>query len=187
MDVGLVSFAMLLFSLSWSSLSVNCDVVHVYGEPPLGHLFLKYCVYHHLEGGRRVSKAKEHYSGFKEAFQGEEGGFPFIPWFDPDIVVPPVDIELSEEGAATEAVNSLQDQRGDIVILLHPLIDRPVVLDQAELPVFLFDKEEVGSVGTPQLADSPLFEVLCHKLVGLCYFILFQWQKPAWEGIQGLG
>ena len=46
-------------------------------------------------------------------------------------------------------VNGLGYERGYITVLLGPSVDRTIVLDWAELPVFLFDEEEVGSIGAP--------------------------------------
>jgi hypothetical protein len=108
-DVCSVSFAVLLFRFPRLVSGVDGNVIHIYREPPLSHLFLEDSVHHHLECGRGVGEAKEHYCGFKEPFWGEEGSFPFISWFNPDIVVPPADIKFREESAAAEAVDGLWD------------------------------------------------------------------------------
>ena len=73
---------------------------------------------------------------------------------DTDVVVSPAYVELSEEGTASEAVNSLGNEWGDIVVLLGPMIDRTVVLNWMEFSVLLFDKKEVCSVGAPGFPDS---------------------------------
>jgi hypothetical protein len=104
------------------------DVIHIHGKPSLGYLFPEDGVHHHLECCREIGKAKEHYCRFEESLWGEEGSLPFVPWFDPDIVIPLADIELCKEGAATEVINGLQDERGDIVVSFHPLVHRSVVL-----------------------------------------------------------
>jgi hypothetical protein len=98
---------MLILCFFFSLLGVDCDVVHVYQEPTLCHLFLEYCVHHHLKGGWRVCEAKEHYHWLKQSFWRKEGCFSFIAFFDVDIIVPPSYIELSEESASAEAVNGL--------------------------------------------------------------------------------
>jgi hypothetical protein len=108
-DVCPVPPTVLLFCLSRSALGVDGDIVHIHGEPSLSHLFPEDGVHHHLECGRGIGEAEEHYCGFKEPFWDKEGGFLFIPWFNSDVIVPPVDIELHEEGAATEVINGLQD------------------------------------------------------------------------------
>jgi hypothetical protein len=166
---------MFFFCFPRSSLSVDGDVVHVYREPSLGYLFAEDGVYHHLKHCRGVSETEEHHSGFEEALWGEEGSLPLISWLNSDVVVSPVNIKLGEKGAAAEVIDGLQDQGRDIAVLLRPFINRLVVLHWVQLSVFLFDKEEVGSVGASGFADCPPLQVLGHELVGLCYFILFQW------------
>ena len=126
-----------------------------------------------MEGDRGVGKAKEHDRGFEEAFGHKKGSFPFIPWLNLDIVVPPSDIKLSEEGAAAEAVNGLGNEGGDVAVLFGPLIDGVIVLNRAEFPILLFYKEEIGSIRAPGFSDHPSFKVFSHKLVGLSYFVLF--------------
>ena len=58
--------------------------------------WLEDCVHYHLEHCRGVGKSKEHDSWFKQPFRSEEGCLPFISWFDPDVVVSPVNINLGE-------------------------------------------------------------------------------------------
>jgi hypothetical protein len=154
-DIHSVPFVVFFLHFSRSASSVNGNVVHVDREPSLGDLFSEDSVHHHLEYCGRVGEAKEHYHWFEEPFWGKEGGLPLVPWFDPDIIVPPVDIEFCEEGTATEAVDGLWDERGDVPVLLRPFIHRSVVLDWAQLPIFLFDKEEIGSIGAPRFANRP--------------------------------
>jgi hypothetical protein len=124
-------FTMFFFCFSGSTSRVNGNVVHVDREPSLSDLFSEDGVHHHLECCGGVGEAKEHHCWFKKPFWGEEDGLPFIPWFDPNIIVPPADVKFREEGAATEVVDGLWDERGDILVLFHPLIHWSVVLHQA--------------------------------------------------------
>jgi hypothetical protein len=59
------------------------------------------------------------------------------------------------------------------MVSLCSFVDQSIVLDWAEFSILLFDKEEVGGVGTPGLADCSPLQVFCHKFVGFSYFILF--------------
>ena len=111
-------------------------------------------VHHHLEGGWRVGEPKKHNCWFKESFRGKECCLSFISFLDTDVVVSPAYVELSEEGTASEAVNSLGNEWGDIVVLLGPMIDRTVVLNWMEFSILLFDKKEVCGVGAPGFPDS---------------------------------
>jgi hypothetical protein len=122
---------MFFFCFSRSTLHINGNVVHVDGEPSLGNLFSEDGIHHHLECCGGVGEAKEHYHWFEKSFWGEEGGLPLVPWFDFNIIVPPADVELREEGAATEAVDGLWDERGDIPVSFRPLIHRLIVLHRA--------------------------------------------------------
>ena len=78
------------------SFCVDGEIVHVYGEPSLHHLFSEYGVHHHLEGSRGIHKTKEHDGWLKEPFWGKEGHLPFVPWFYAYVVIPPLYIELGE-------------------------------------------------------------------------------------------
>jgi hypothetical protein len=108
-NVHLMSFIVLLFCFSRLVSGMDGNVIHIYGEPSLSHLFLKDGVHHHLECGRGVSEAEKHHCGFKEPFWSEEGGLPFISWLNSNIVVSLTDVKLRKKSAATEAVNGLCD------------------------------------------------------------------------------
>ena len=58
------------------------------------------------------------------------------------------------------------------MIFLGPLVDRSVVLDRTELPIFLFDEEEICGIGAPQLSDGSSFQVFIDELMDLLYFHL---------------
>ena len=59
---------------------------------------------------------------------GEECGFSFVSFFDPDVVVTPVDVYNCELGTSAEVVYDLGNEGGYISILLHPFVDGLVVL-----------------------------------------------------------
>jgi hypothetical protein len=94
----------------------------------LGYLFMENGIHHHLECCGGVSETEEHHGGFKESLWGEEGSLPLISWLNSDVIVPPADIELGEEGAAAEAVNGLWDQGRNIAVSLCPFIYGLIVL-----------------------------------------------------------
>jgi hypothetical protein len=123
-----MSFTVLRIGLVVARFGMDGDVVHIYREPSLGHLSPEYRVHHHLKGGWRVGETEEHDCGFEKPLWSKEGSFPLITVFDTDIVVSPPDIELSEQRAATEVIDCLWNERGDIAILLSPLINWSVVL-----------------------------------------------------------
>jgi hypothetical protein len=163
------------FCFPRSPSGVNGDVIHIYGEPSLSHLFTKDGVHHYLERGGGVGEAKKHHHGFEEPFWSEEGSFPFVPWLNSDVVVSPADVELCEEGIATKVVDCLRDQGRNIAISFCPFVHRSVVLYRAQFSILPFDEEKVGGIGAPQLADCTPFQMLGYELVGLHYFVLLQW------------
>src|SRR5258707_15434619 len=103
-----MSLAGLLFGFSRSPLRMDGEVVHIHGEPALSDLSAEDHVHHHLEGGRGGGQSKEHNRWFEEAFGGEECRFPFVAFFDTDVVVPPPYVKFSEEGATSKAIDGLR-------------------------------------------------------------------------------
>jgi len=102
-----------------------------------------------LEGGWRVGESEEHNCWLEESLRSEECRFPFVSFLNVDIVISPLYVKFSEEGATSEAVNSLGNEWGNVAVFLGPMVDRAIVLNWMELAVFLFDKEEVCGVGAP--------------------------------------
>ncbi len=103
-----MSLPVLLFGFPRFSPCVDGQVVHVHGEPTLGDLSAKDHVHHHLEGSRGVGQSEEHNRRFEEALRGEECRFPFVAFFDADVVVSPSYVEFGEERATGEAVDGLR-------------------------------------------------------------------------------
>src|ERR1700722_18175685 len=73
------------------------EVVHIDMEPSFVEFLSEDLVHHRLECGRRVTKAKEHDKGFETTAICDEGRFPLIALFDPNIVISPANIELGED------------------------------------------------------------------------------------------
>ena len=63
------------------------DVIHIDQEPSFIDFVFEDVVHHVLEGRWQVAKAKEHDCGFKKSFIHFEDCFPFVSFFDPDIIV----------------------------------------------------------------------------------------------------
>ena len=77
----------------------NGDVVHVSSnDGAKGFVFddsvMVNGIHHGLEGGRRVSEAKEHNHWFVKSVTSFEGSLPFVTFIDTDVVVPPLDIQF---------------------------------------------------------------------------------------------
>jgi hypothetical protein len=77
------------------------DVNHYYSQVDL---FSKDGIHHCLEGARGVGETKEHYQGFQESLVCLECCLPLISFLDAYIVVPPADVEFSEEFCLSEVL-----------------------------------------------------------------------------------
>ena len=72
------------------------DVVHVDGRYSLIDQFFENVVHHRLECGETVREAEEHDQRFEKASVCLKGGLPLVSFFDTNIVVSPVNVQLSE-------------------------------------------------------------------------------------------
>jgi len=149
MDILFVSAPVFFFRFPRVSFCVNSQIIHVDGKPPLGYLFAEYGIHHHLKGRWGVGKSKEHNHRFEESFGGKECCFWFVAWFDAYVVVSSSNIEFREEGTPTQTVDHLRNEGRDVTIPLGPLVYRTIILDGSEFSVFLFNEEEICSIGTP--------------------------------------
>ena len=119
------------------------DVIHVDQEPSFIDFVFEDVVHHVLEGGWQVAKAKEHDCGFEKFFIYFEGCFPFISFFDPDIIVSPSKIKLCVVFGTFELVEEVTNTLEWVCILNCPIIQSLVVLAWSNFPrVFLGNKEE---------------------------------------------
>ena len=84
-----------------------------------------------------------------------EGSFPFIAFMDPNIVVTPADIELSEVASTFEMVNEVVNEGEQVSILPSDKIECTIVLNEPELPILLLHKEDRGTYRELGLLDVP--------------------------------
>src|SRR6266403_4203080 len=104
-------------------------VVHVYDYISRGNFFSKDGVHHCLERGWGISESKEHYSGLVESFVAFEGSFPFVSFFNVNIVVSPSYVKLGEPLFSHKFVNKFLDEGQWVRVPDGPFIDLLVVLD----------------------------------------------------------
>lgn len=88
-----------------------------------------------LEGGRGIGEAKEHDSGFKEAFVSVQCCFPLMAILYSDVVVAPSYIKLGEDMGSFEFVNEVGDEGERVGIVDSVFIDISIVLTGSELVV----------------------------------------------------
>src|SRR6266403_1107929 len=101
MDVLSVTRDMLFLCFLFFSFRMNSDIVHVYRQPTLRYLGSEDGIHHHLEGGRGVCEAKEHDCRFEQSFWGKESGFPFVAFFNTDVIIPPSNVDFCKESASS--------------------------------------------------------------------------------------
>jgi len=100
LEVQIVLFQLLEDSVDIFSMfcnvvvGVNQDIIHIDGYPSFSYFVLEDVVYHCLECCRGVGKSEEHYFWLEQSLVGSESCFPFIPFFDLDVVIPPSYVEL---------------------------------------------------------------------------------------------
>ena len=74
----------------------------------------------------------------------DEGGFPLMPVLDLDIIVPPSNVEFSEDFHPLELINKVGNEWKGICITDSVFVNVAIVLVGSEATVFLLDKEERG-------------------------------------------
>ena len=72
------------------------DVIEVDNDMTSINKVHKYFFHDSLEGCGGVAEPKHHDQGFKEAELCLKGSFPFVPFFDADVVISPSDIQFCE-------------------------------------------------------------------------------------------
>src|SRR5882724_5666437 len=72
------------------------DVVHIDGHYSLVDEFFENVVHHRLECGGTVHEAEEHDQRFEKASVCLKSSLLLVSFFDPNVVVPPANVQLSE-------------------------------------------------------------------------------------------
>ena len=134
-----------------SLLSMSCrigggdeEVIHIDNQLSFSDHVLEQVIHELLECGRGVAKAEEHDSRFKESFVGDEGRLPLVTIFDMNIVIPSMNIKLSEVASIFQLVHEIRDERKVVGIAGGVFIEVSVVLTGVEFSIFPFHKEERG-------------------------------------------
>ena len=78
---------------------------------------------------------------------GDEGRLPLVTVLDSYVVVPPADIELSENLSISQFVHEVGDEGKGVGVADGMFINVMVILAGAESSILLFDEEERGGLG----------------------------------------
>jgi hypothetical protein len=124
--------------------SGNQDVIHIDENLPGGNEVTKDGVHHGLKYSRGIGEAKKHDKGSKHATVGLEGGLPFIPLLNADIVVAPADVEYGEDLGILEFFNNISNKRERVLVFDGEIIEFAVILNGVQLAVLFLNTEERG-------------------------------------------
>ena len=91
-------------------LSVDAKVIHIDLKPSFCNHIGENVVHECLKRGWGIAKPKEHYGGFKESKGGDECSLPLISFSNSDVVVPPADVKLGEQGRVFHVVDEFRNK-----------------------------------------------------------------------------
>ena len=77
----------------------------------------------------------------------DEGRLPLVAVLNPNIVVPPTNIEFGKMTSIFQLVHKVRDEGKGVGVTSGMFVEVVVVLARAEFAVLLFDKEEGGHLG----------------------------------------
>ena len=115
------------------------DIVHVDDELSFCDHISKGRVHESLEGQWQVTLSKEHDQRFINTVRCDECSFPFVSFFDSDVVIPPPNVHF---GDFFQFVDEGRNERERIGILDSMFIEVLVVLARAKSSFLLLNKEE---------------------------------------------
>ena len=114
-------------------LGSNCDVVHIDSDCCPSGLVLSngvavQCIQHGLERGRRVSKAKEHHSGFIKPSSRLKCCFVLVSCLDADVVVSSPHVQFCVDHGSSQFSDERGDKGEQVLVAHRPFVNVPVIL-----------------------------------------------------------
>ena len=106
-------------------------VVHVNCNMSLCNKVAENVIHKRLECGRRIGESEKHNGGFEKSFVGAEGGFPFVSFFNSNVIVSPTYVHFRENFSISKLVNEFTDQREWIVIFDRDVVKFAAILCRA--------------------------------------------------------
>ena len=125
----------------------NKEIVHIDNEPSFSDHVVEQVIHEPLECGGEVTNTEEHDDGFEKSFVDDESHFPLIAIFDANIVIPPVDIKLSEVISVFQLVNKVRDEREGVGVFGGMFIEVMIILTGMEFAILLLDEKERRCLG----------------------------------------
>src|ERR1700748_3546425 len=91
-------------------LSEDENVVHVNNHHPLINELFEQLIHHSLECGGTVAQSKENDKWLEQSPVGSKCCLPLVAVFDPNIIIPPADIELGKVFCPRHLTHEVRDQ-----------------------------------------------------------------------------
>src|SRR3979490_1509776 len=129
-------------SVFGSVLRVDEDVVNVYADDSFHDEVLKDIVHHCLERSWTIGQTEEHHQRLIQPSVCPKCCLPLVSILNPNIVVPPSDIQLREVLSSPEMINQLWNEGEWIPIFDGHGIQPSVVLHEPKQTFLLFDEED---------------------------------------------
>ena len=91
-------------------MSVDAEIIYIDFKPTFCDHISEDVVHKCLEHGWGIAKPEEHYCRFKESKGSDKRSLPLICFLNLDVVVPPTDIRLGEQGGILHVVDEFRDK-----------------------------------------------------------------------------
>src|ERR1700723_4279621 len=99
-------------------------------------------IHHFLKCRGRIAETKEHNRGFKQSARANEGCFPLIPLFNPDVIVTPTDVEFCIPVGALQAIDKGTSQGKWVTMFDGDFVKSAIILNWSKLVILFIDKKE---------------------------------------------
>jgi hypothetical protein len=126
----------MLFQVVW----IDQDVVEVNYHIYIDQV-MKDIIHEVLKGHRGVCESKWHNKVFEHAVMSAKGGFPFISFSYPHIVIPITEVDFQVDFGWSQLVNKGLDSGDRVAVLSGDLVETSVVDTEAKASIFLLHEE----------------------------------------------
>jgi hypothetical protein len=126
----------------WKVIIKHKDVIQVNDKVLLVDKVGEDSVHKGPKSGRGIAEAKGHDEGLKKSEGALKDGFPFITFFNVNVVVSPSDIEFGKVTGTLEFINEIGNQGQRCGVFNGNIIEVMIILNRAELAIFLSDEEK---------------------------------------------
>ena len=90
---------------------MDTEVIHIDFKPMFCYHIGENVVHECLECGWGIAKPKKHYGGFKESKGGDECSLPLVCLSNSNVVVPPADVKLGEQGRVFHVIDEFRNEQ----------------------------------------------------------------------------